>query len=85
MLNQAQSIFRATRTRAIFLCAIWAHVPVDMPRQFDWTDQSILGLTSQLGSRLVNDLAFSSFFVSLRCNMRPRFRTARRAWGWARP
>jgi hypothetical protein len=33
-------------------------------RQTDWTDQRILGLTSQLGSRLVNDLRFSYFFVS---------------------
>jgi hypothetical protein len=33
-------------------------------RQNEWADQSILGLTSQLSDRLVNDVRFSYFFVS---------------------
>lgn len=38
--------------------------PSTWPRQTEWADQSILGLTSQLGSGLVNDVRFSYFFVS---------------------
>ena len=38
--------------------------PSTWPRQTEWADQSILGLTSQLGARLVNDVRFSYFFVS---------------------
>jgi hypothetical protein len=38
--------------------------PSTWPRQTDWADQSILGLTSQFGARMVNDLRFSYFFVS---------------------
>ena len=38
--------------------------PSTWPRQTDWTDQSVLGLTSQLRPHLVNDLRFSYFFVS---------------------
>lgn len=38
--------------------------PSAWPRQNEWTDQSILGLTSQLGPGLVNDVRFSYFFVS---------------------
>jgi hypothetical protein len=33
-------------------------------RQHGWNEQSILGLTSQLGAGLVNDVRFSYFFVS---------------------
>ena len=38
--------------------------PSTWPRQNEWTDQSILGLTSQLGAGMVNDVRFSYFFVS---------------------
>ena len=38
--------------------------PSTWPRQTEWADQSILGLTSQLGPGLVNDVRFSYFFVS---------------------
>jgi hypothetical protein len=38
--------------------------PSAWTRQPEWTDQSILGLTSQLGSNWVNDFRFSYFFVS---------------------
>lgn len=38
--------------------------PSAWPRQSEWADQSILGLTSQLSGRLVNDVRFSYFFVS---------------------
>jgi hypothetical protein len=38
--------------------------PSTWPRQTEWADQSILGLTSQFGARVVNDLRFSYFFVS---------------------
>ena len=38
--------------------------PSAWTRQPEWTDQSILGLTSQLGSKWVNDFRFSYFFVS---------------------
>ncbi|PYV51520.1 MAG: hypothetical protein DMG98_25750, partial [Acidobacteria bacterium] len=38
--------------------------PSTWPRQTEWADQSILGLTSQVGARLVNDVRFSYFFVS---------------------
>ena len=38
--------------------------PSTWPRQTEWADQSILGLTSQLRPGLVNDARFSYFFVS---------------------
>ncbi len=38
--------------------------PSAWTRQPAWTDQSILGMTSQLGSTLVNDFRFSYFFIS---------------------
>jgi hypothetical protein len=38
--------------------------PSTWPKQNDWTDQSVLGLTSQLGVHVVNDAHFSYFFVS---------------------
>ena len=38
--------------------------PSTWPRQKEWADQSIVGLTSQLGPQVVNDLHFSYFFVS---------------------
>lgn len=38
--------------------------PSTWPRENEWTDQSILGLTSQFGAGVVNDLRFSYFFVS---------------------
>jgi hypothetical protein len=38
--------------------------PSAWPRQLEWADQSILGLTSQLSGGLVNDVRFSYFFVS---------------------
>jgi hypothetical protein len=38
--------------------------PSAWTRQPEWTDQSILGFTSQFGSRWVNDFRFSYFFVS---------------------
>jgi Carboxypeptidase regulatory-like domain len=40
--------------------------PSAWTRQPEWADQSILGLTSQLGTNWVNDLRFSYFFVSSR-------------------
>ncbi len=41
-----------------------AGYPSTWPRQNEWADQSILGLTSQFGTQVVNDLRFSYFFVS---------------------
>ena len=41
-----------------------ATYPSAWARQPGWADQSILGLTSQLSSGLVNDVRFSYFFVS---------------------
>ena len=38
--------------------------PSTWARQTEWADQNILGLTSQLGPGLVNDVRFSYFFVS---------------------
>ena len=38
--------------------------PSAWTRQPEWTDQSILGLTSQFDSKWVNDFRFSYFFVS---------------------
>ena len=38
--------------------------PSTWPRQNEWADQSVLGLTSQLGAHVVNDAHFSYFFVS---------------------
>jgi hypothetical protein len=38
--------------------------PSTWPRQTEWADQSILGLTSQFGARVVNDVRLSYFFVS---------------------
>ena len=38
--------------------------PSAWTRQPEWTDQSILGLTSQFGAKWVNDFRFSYFFVS---------------------
>ena len=38
--------------------------PSAWTRQPEWTDQSILGLTSELGSNWVNDFRFSYFFAS---------------------
>jgi hypothetical protein len=38
--------------------------PSTWPRQNEWADQSILGLTSQFGTQVVNELRFSYFFVS---------------------
>ena len=65
ILNQAQSMFARYSHEGNFSYAPFgALYPSTWPRQTDWTDQSILGLTSQLGSRLVNDLRFSYFFVS---------------------
>src|SRR5215472_9941587 len=65
MLNQAQSLFARYSHEGNFSYAPFgALYPSTWPRQTDWTDQSILGLTSQLGSHLVNDLRFSYFFVS---------------------
>ncbi len=42
-----------------------ATYPSAWARQPGWVDQSIAGLTSQLSSRLVNDVRFSYFFVSV--------------------
>jgi hypothetical protein len=39
-------------------------LPSGWTRQPGWADQSVLGLTSQLSSNLVNDLRFSFFFIS---------------------
>ncbi len=38
--------------------------PSTWSRQNEWADQSILGLTSQFGAGVVNDVRFSYFFVS---------------------
>ena len=43
--------------------------PSTWPKQNDWTDQSVLGLTSQLGPHVVNDAHFSYFFVSFAQHM----------------
>ena len=43
---------------------VTATYPSAWARQPAWADQSILGLTSQLGAHQVNDVRFSYFFVS---------------------
>lgn len=43
---------------------VTATYPSAWARQPAWADQSILGLTSQLGTHQVNDVRFSYFFVS---------------------
>jgi Carboxypeptidase regulatory-like domain len=66
-LNETQLLFVRYSHEGTFSYApapFGSLYPSTWPRQTDWTDQSILGLTSQLGSRLVNDLRFSYFFVS---------------------
>ena len=66
-LNETQLLFVRYSHEGTFSYApapFGALYPSTWPRQTDWTDQSILGLTSQLGSHLVNDLRFSYFFVS---------------------
>src|SRR5215469_9446330 len=64
-LSESQSLFVRYSHEGTFSYAPSATLyPSTWPRQTDWTDQSILGLTSQLGSHLVNDLRFSYFFVS---------------------
>ena len=65
MLNQAQSLFVRYSHEGNFSYAPFGTLyPSTWPRQTGWTDQSIVGLTSQLGPRVVNDLRFSYFFVS---------------------
>ncbi len=65
MLSQAQSLFVRYSHEGNFSYAPFGTLyPSTWPRQTDWTDQSIVGLTSQLGPRVVNDLRFSYFFVS---------------------
>jgi len=65
MLNQEQSLFVRYSHEGNFSYAPFGSLyPSTWPRQTGWTDQSIVGLTSQLGPRVVNDLRFSYFFVS---------------------
>ncbi len=65
MLNSSQSLFVRYSHEGNFSYAPFGSLyPSTWPRQTDWTDQSIFGLTSQFGSRLVNDMRFSYFFVS---------------------
>src|SRR2546429_7225926 len=71
----ARTDFQLTKSQLIFVRysheGSFAFAPGDggtypstWPRQNEWTDQSILGLTSQLGAGMVNDVRFSYFFVS---------------------
>ena len=62
-LSESQSIFVRYSHEGSFSYAGDGY-PSTWPRQNEWTDQSILGLTSQFGARVVNELRFSYFFVS---------------------
>jgi hypothetical protein len=65
LLNQSHSLFVRYSHEGNFSYAPFGDLyPSTWPRQTDWTDQIILGTTSQFGSPLVNDLRFSYFFVS---------------------
>ena len=64
--------FKLTPTQSMFVryshegssAYAGAGYPSTWPKQNDWTDQSVLGLTSQLTAHVVNDAHFSYFFVS---------------------
>ena len=58
--HEGISSFAPTTTSATGPSAL----PSGWTRQPAWTDQSLLGLTSQFTPRLANDLRFSYFFVS---------------------
>jgi hypothetical protein len=62
-LSQRQLMFVRYSHEGSFSYAGDAY-PSTWPRQTEWADQSILGLTSQFGAWVVNDLRFSYFFVS---------------------
>ena len=62
-LSESQSMFVRYSHEGSFSYAGDGY-PSTWPRQNEWTDQSILGLTSQFGARVVNELRFSYFFVS---------------------
>jgi len=65
LLNQSHSLFVRYSHEGNFSYAPFGNLyPSTWPRQTDWTDQSILGLTSQLGPHVGNDLRLSYFFVS---------------------
>ena len=65
LLNQSHSLFIRYSHEGNFSYAPFGSLyPSTWPRQTDWTDQFILGATSQFASHLVNDLRFSYFFVS---------------------
>jgi hypothetical protein len=64
-LSETQSLFVRYSHEGTFSYAPFDTLyPSTWPKQTDWTDQSILGLTSQLGSHSANDVRFSYFFVS---------------------
>ena len=64
-LSETQSLFlRYSHEGSFFYAPSGALYPSTWPKQTDWTDQSILGLTSQLRSQVVNDLRFSYFYVN---------------------
>ena len=64
-LNERQSMFVRHSHEGSFSYAPAGDLyPSTWPRQTEWADQSILGLTSQLSPGLVNDVRFSYFFVS---------------------
>jgi hypothetical protein len=64
-LNEKQFVFvRYSHEGSFSYGPIAGAYPSAWPRQNGWNDQSILGLTSQLGAGLVNDVRFSYFFVS---------------------
>jgi len=64
-LSETQSLFvRYSHEGSFSYAPIGSLYPSTWPRETDWTDQSILGVTSQLRPHVVNDLRFSYFFVS---------------------
>jgi carboxypeptidase family protein len=63
-LSENQLMFVRYSHEGTFAFAPGGAYPSTWPRQTGWADQSILGLTSQLGPGLVNEVRFSYFFVS---------------------
>src|SRR6516225_71726 len=64
-LSETQSLFlRYSHEGSFFYAPSGALYPSTWLKQTDWTEQSILGLTSQLRSQVVNDLRFSYFYVN---------------------
>lgn len=64
-LSEKQSMFvRHSHEGNFSYAPVGDSYPSTWPRQTEWADQSILGLTSQLSPGLENDFRFSYFFVS---------------------